>query len=96
MIYQILEGLKAKVVDQVGWKQDRLQAIDTISRLVDRIDHNVEVFPIDNYDRLVRTLNSLKDESLTLAELELAREIVNYKFGDMQCHTSSVIMRIKG
>lgn len=87
MIYKILEALKAEAEDQIGWTQDSFQAIDMIRHLVDQIDHSVEVFPIDNCERLIRSLHSLKGEPLNIHELELAREIVNFKFGDIQCHT---------
>lgn len=95
-IYKILEALKAEAEDQIGWTQDSFQTIDMIRHLVDQIDHSAEVFPIDNYERLIRTLHSLKGEPLTIHELEFAREIVNFKFGDMQRHISpepvSVVM----
>ena len=55
----------------------RLEAIQSIRKLLSEGDFTAEVVPTEDKDRLIRLLCSLKGNTLTKNEMEIINEIVN-------------------
>jgi hypothetical protein len=53
----------------------RLEAIRSIRKLLSEVDFTAEVVPVEDKDRLIRLLVSLKGHALTDNELEVINEI---------------------
>jgi len=55
----------------------RLNAVRNIRNLITEIDFKVEVVPLENKDRLVDMLVSLKGEKLSIQEVVIVDELVS-------------------
>ena len=76
MILEILE----KAVDETQYRlekeKERLNAIKSIREILSEIDFTAEVVPVEDENRLIRLLISLKGKPLAQNEIELINEIV--------------------
>lgn len=56
----------------------KLKAIATVKDLLSQVDHDAEIIPHNNVEKLSRLLTSLKGEPLNKEERLLVEEIVKY------------------
>ncbi len=63
--------------DNNGDGHARLDAIQSIRGIVSQIDFTAEIVPIDEPERLIKLLTSLKGEQLTGHEIDIVYDISN-------------------
>ncbi len=61
--------------DPMGNKNE-LEAIYSVNKILSKIDFNVEIVPMDNMQRMLDLLVSLKQKPLTADEVKLVEKIV--------------------
>ena len=76
MIKEILIAIEEEARDRVYREQKSLVAIKTVMELVNQIDHEVEVVPLQDRDRMTRLLVSLKGCDLNDEEERLIDRII--------------------
>ena len=76
MIKEILIAIEQDTKDRVYREQKSLVAVKTVIELVNQIDHDVEVVPLEDKDRLSRLLVSLKGSQLNDEEHRLIEKII--------------------
>jgi hypothetical protein len=77
MIIERLIQAVNEIQSRMEKETKRLEAIQSIRKLLSEIDFNAEVVPTEDKDKLIRCLVSLKGRALAKNELELINELVN-------------------
>ena len=77
MIQNIISNIKLSATFKIDEEVDRLTAANSIQKLLNEIDFNSEIVPIDNTDKLKNLLESIKEKPLSQKELKLVSEITN-------------------
>jgi len=76
MILDKLTSIELEVKSNIYNEQNKLVAIKTLQVLLDQIDFNVEIVPMENIEKLSRLLNSLKGRALNEEERELLSRLI--------------------
>jgi hypothetical protein len=76
MILDKLSLMEQDALMQSERVQKRVQAIKSIQTILNQIDFSVEEVPIDNSDRFLKLLQSLKNDQLSEDEENLVDEII--------------------
>jgi len=61
-----------------GQCETKLEAINSIRNIASQIDFTAEIVPIDDPEKLIKLLVSLKGERLNGHEMDVVYEISNY------------------
>ena len=76
MILDKLTSIELEVKSNIYKEQNKLVAIKTLQDLLDQIDFNSEIVPMENIEKLSRLLNSLKGRALNEEERELLSVLI--------------------
>jgi len=76
MIKEVLAAIEQEVKNRIYQEQKSLIAVKTLIELMDQIDHDVEVVPFEDRERLSRLLVSLKGTELNEEENRLIERII--------------------
>ncbi len=76
MILDKLTSIELEVKSNIYKEQNKLVAIKTLQDLLDQIDFNAEIIPMENIEKLSRLLNSLKGRALNEEERELLSRLI--------------------
>ena len=76
MILDKLTSIELEVKSNIYKEQNKLVAIKTLQDLLDQIDFNSEIVPMENIEKLSRLLNSLKGRALNEEERELLSRLI--------------------
>jgi hypothetical protein len=76
MILNKLTSIELEVKSSIYKEQNKLVAIKTLQDLLDQIDFNAEIVPMENIEKLSRLLNSLKGRALNEEERELLIRLI--------------------
>jgi hypothetical protein len=76
MITQKLSEIELEVKYKIYSEQKKLKTVKTFIKLINQIDLNVEVIPINDIEKLSRLLVSLKGKVLNEEENRLIEKIV--------------------
>ena len=71
MILDKLKVAEKSVRKNINMEKRRMEAIISIKKLLEQIDFNAEVVPVEDRDKLSNLLISLKGDNLDCAEVEL-------------------------
>jgi len=78
MILTILKSIQYDLDTRQDKEPGQKAALENLRRLVGQIDHEAEVIPLGNRERLLRTFRSLKGEPLTDQEILLIDRILYF------------------
>ena len=76
MILDKLSTMELEAKMQNEQVQKRVQAIKSLQQILNQIDFTVEEVPIDDSDRFLKLLRSLKNDQLSEEEESLVDEIL--------------------
>jgi hypothetical protein len=76
MILVKLTSIELEVKSSIYKEQNKLLAIKTLQDLLDQIDFNSEIVPMENIEKLSRLLISLKGRALNEEERELLVRLI--------------------
>ncbi len=76
MIQKILAEIEIEVKYRIYYEQKNLTAVKNLKELVDQIDFNAEVVPLQDKNRLSKLLISLKGSELNENENEMIDQIM--------------------
>jgi len=76
MILDKLTSIELEVKSNIYKEQNKLVAVKTIQDLLDQIDFNAEIVPMEDLDKLSMLLDSLKGRALSEEESELLKRLV--------------------
>ena len=76
MILNKLTSIELEVKSSIYKEQNKLVAIKTLQDLLDQIDFNAEIVPMENIEKLSTLLNSLKGRALDEEERELLIRLI--------------------
>ena len=79
MIQEVLTDIEMEVKYTIYAEQKNLEAVKNLKELLNQIDHEVEVVPYKDRDRLSRLLVSLKGKALNDREYRVIEKIVKKK-----------------
>lgn len=57
---------------------EKLEAINSIKSLINQIDLNAEVVPLENVKKVQNLFESIKEDSLTKQEIFIVKELVKF------------------
>ncbi|SNR64755.1 hypothetical protein SAMN06265371_107213 [Lutibacter agarilyticus] len=75
MIHQVISSIKLLSTLKINKEQNKILAANKIEHLLNQIDFDSEVLPIDDSEELIQLLSSLNNEALTEKEVEMIQEI---------------------
>lgn len=75
MIQELLSETEMNIQHQLTIVNGDLNAVQRIKNLVDQLDHDAEVVPLENKERFVRLLVSLKGKVLDEEEYRIVGKI---------------------
>lgn len=75
MIQELLSETELSIQHQLSMVNRDLNAVQRIKNLVDQVDHDAEVIPLENKERFVRLLVSLKGKVLDEEEYRIVGKI---------------------
>lgn len=79
MIQELLSDIEMDVKYKIYTEQQKLTAVKTIKELLNQIDHDVEVVPLEDEEKLSNLLVSLKGKELNDGECRLVERLIkNY------------------
>jgi len=76
MILNKLLKLEMEAIKTIAEKEKKIQTIQDIKELLDQIDFDSEVIPMENKEKMEELLISLKGKHLTISESQLVNEII--------------------
>ena len=76
MIQELLTDIEMEVKYKIYTEQKNLVAVKNLKELLNQIDHEVEVVPLEDKNRLSRLLVSLKGQDLSDVENRMIERIV--------------------
>ena len=79
MIQELLADIETDVKYKIYTEQKNLIAVRNLKELLSQIDHEVEVVPYEDKERLSRLLVSLKGQALNDNEYRVIESIINNK-----------------
>ncbi len=79
MIHQRLYEIQEQTLANISREQKRLETVLTIRDILSAIDYSAEVLPVNNKEKLIRFLDSLKKKPLTGNEIKVLEEIISDK-----------------
>jgi len=75
MILEKLSKLELEAIKTIAKKKKKIQTIQDIKELLDQIDFDSEVIPLENEKKINELLTSLKGKHLSESEKLLVHEI---------------------
>lgn len=75
MIHKKLEDVKMEIEEKIESERRSLVAMNYLIKLIDQVDHEVELIPYEDKQRLAMLLESLKGKELTHEEVKLVQKI---------------------
>jgi hypothetical protein len=75
MVHQVISSIKLLSTLKINKEQNKILAANKIENLLNQIDFDAEVVPLDDSEELIQLLSSLKDGKLTKEETEMIQEI---------------------
>lgn len=79
MIQKVLTDIEIEVTNRINVEKKNLKAVKELKLLLDQIDHEAEVVPFEDKERLSRLLVSLKGATLNENENQLVEKISKYR-----------------
>jgi hypothetical protein len=79
MIQNILADIEMDVKHQIYNEQKKLIAVKNLKEILSHIDHEVEVVPVVDKERLSSLLVSLKGQSLSDDEYRMIEKVVSFR-----------------
>ncbi|UCE93488.1 MAG: hypothetical protein JSV73_11925 [Flavobacteriaceae bacterium] len=79
MIQKVLTDIEIEVTNRINVEEKNLKAVKELKLLLDQIDHEAEVVPFEDKERLSRLLVSLKGATLNENENQLVEKISKYR-----------------
>lgn len=79
MIQEIITNIELDVKYQIYTEQKKLVAIKNLKEILSQVDHEVEVVPYRDRERLSKLLVLLKGQALSDEENRMLERIVDYK-----------------
>lgn len=76
MIQELLTNIEMDVKYKIFTEQKNLTAIKTIKELINQIDHDAEVVPLEDKEKLSMLLVSLKGKALNESEYRLIDKLI--------------------
>ena len=76
MIQKLLTDIEMQVKYAIYAEQKNLAAVKNLKELLNQIDHEVEVVPYEDKDRLSRLLVSLKGQALDDREYRMIERVI--------------------
>jgi len=77
MIQELLTNIELEVKYKIYTEQKNLVAVKGLKELLNQIDHEVEVVPLEDKERLSNLLVSLKGQALNDIEHRLIERVIN-------------------
>ncbi|TYA58264.1 hypothetical protein [Formosa maritima] len=71
--------IEQAIVSNSAENTELLDAIKNVRNLLDQIDFNSEIVPLESAKSLCKLLESLKNEPLSSQEMLLAKKLVKFK-----------------
>lgn len=79
MIQELLSDIEMDVKYKIYTEQQKLTAVKTVKELLNQIDHDAEVVPLEDEEKLSTLLVSLKGQELSDGECRLVERLIkNY------------------
>lgn len=79
MIQEIITNIELDVKYQIYTEQKKLVAVKNLKEILSQVDHEVEVVPYRDRERLSKLLVLLKGQALSDEENRMLERIVDYK-----------------
>lgn len=79
MIIELLTDIEKEVTYSIYTEEKNLVAVKNLKELLNQIDHEVEVVPYADKEKLSRLLVSLKGEALNERENQMIERIIKVK-----------------
>lgn len=79
MIQEIITNIELDVKYQIYIEQKKLVAVKNLKEILSQVDHEVEVVPYRDRERLSKLLVLLKGQALSDEENRMLERIVDYK-----------------
>ena len=76
MILDKLSIIELEIRSNIYKEQNKLAAIKSLQNLLDQIDFDVEIVPMEDFEKLSKFLDSLKGNALNEEESELLGRII--------------------
>ena len=76
MIQELLTDIEMEVKYKIYTEQKNLVAVKNLKELLNQIDHEVEVVPLEDKNRLSKLLVSLKGQALSDVEYRMIERII--------------------
>ena len=75
MILDKLSKLELEAIKTIAEKEKKMDTINSIKELLNKIDFSSEVVPVGNSERLKNLLSTLKGKELSESEIQLVKEL---------------------
>lgn len=79
MIQELLTDIELEVKYKIYTEQKNLKAVKNLKELLSQVDHDVEVVPYKDKEKLSRLLVSLKGQALNDNEYQMIERIIKNK-----------------
>ncbi len=79
MIQELLTDIELEVKYKIYTEQKNLKAVKNLKELLSRVDHEVEVVPYKDKEKLSRLLVSLKGQALNDHEYQMIERLIKNK-----------------